>query len=114
MSAPCVRAPPLARCRMSKTRSTSGRSIRRAIAGRRQVAVVDTGIDGTRITSQAVSTCRAFPHRVPVRLITARMVVFDALIGAPNAMIFEYPLLKSVAVGDGLVSCPTPSASTQS
>ena len=64
-----------------------------------RVAVVDTGIDGTRINVSGGLNMPGFPAPGTSPADHGTMVAFDALIGAPNAMIFDYPLLKSVAGG---------------
>jgi subtilisin family serine protease len=64
-----------------------------------RIAVVDTGIDGTRINVSGGLNVPNFPAPGTSPIDHGTMVAFDALIGAPNAMILDYPLLKSVAGG---------------
>jgi len=67
-----------------------------------RIAVVDTGIDGGRINVAGGLNLPGFPAPGMSPADHGTMVAFDALIAAPNAMIWDYPLLKSVA-GSGWI-----------
>jgi len=60
-----------------------------------KIAVVDTGIDGTKINVAGGLNRPGFPAPGTTPADHGTMVAFDALIAAPGAMIYDYPLLKS-------------------
>jgi subtilisin family serine protease len=65
-----------------------------------RVAIVDTGIDGSTINVSGGLNMVGFPAPgTSTPPDHGNMVAFDALIAAPNAMILDYPLLRSVAGG---------------
>jgi subtilisin family serine protease len=64
-----------------------------------RIAIVDTGIDGTQINVSGGLNMPGFPAPGMSAPDHGTMVAFDALIAAPNAMILDYPLLRSVAGG---------------
>ena len=64
-----------------------------------RIAVVDTGIDGTRINVSGGLNMPGFPAPGTSGPDHGTMVAFDAQIAAPNAMVLDYPLLRSVAGG---------------
>ena len=67
-----------------------------------RLAIVDTGIDGGRVNVSGGLNLPGFPAPGVSPTDHGTMVAFDALIAAPNAMIFDYPLLKSGA-GSGWI-----------
>jgi subtilisin family serine protease len=60
-----------------------------------KIAVVDTGIDGTQINVVGGLNRPGFPAPGTTRPDHGTMVAFYARIAAPDAMIYDYPLLKS-------------------
>jgi len=60
-----------------------------------RIAVVDTGIDGTKINVAGGLNYTGFPAPGASVPNHGTMVAFDALIAAPDAMIYDYPLLSS-------------------
>jgi subtilisin family serine protease len=60
-----------------------------------KIAVVDTGIDGSKINVAGGFNRTGFPAPGTSGPDHGTMVAFDALIAAPNSMIYDYPLLKS-------------------
>ena len=60
-----------------------------------RIAVVDTGIDGTQINVAGGLNRAGFPGPGTSPPDHGTMVAFDARIAAPDAMIYDYPLLKS-------------------
>lgn len=62
-----------------------------------KVIIVDSGIDGTRINVSGGFSPRPGDSPGSYAPDHGTMVAFDALIGAPNAMIFDYALLRSQA-----------------
>jgi subtilisin family serine protease len=64
-----------------------------------RIAIVDNGIDGTFINVSGGLNMPGFPAPGTSVRHHGSMVAFDAQIAAPNAMILDYPLLRSVAGG---------------
>lgn len=60
-----------------------------------KIAVVDGGIDGTQINVSGGLNRPGFPAPGTSAPDHGTMVAFDSLIAAPNAMIFDFPLLRS-------------------
>lgn len=64
-----------------------------------RVAIVDNGIDGAFINVSGGLNMAGFPAPGTSPRHHGSMVAFDARIAAPNAMILDYPLLRTAAGG---------------
>lgn len=60
-----------------------------------RIAVIDTGIDGSQINVAGGLNRTGFPAPGTSSTDHGTMVAFDARIAAPDASIYDYPLLKS-------------------